>query len=184
MVRTHDVPAGERVPRRYELSELYDDAPQAHAFADNDTSFTVEGTLGAVSHGETFRFTSRAGQFVTMVVVPANPGDGYSLFASLRTPAPALTAKVQSDDVWWRYINTIHVYLPKDTAVEIRVVYASRNAIPAQPCPAALPEIGEDEGRGQYRLVVIGGSEYMTKVARRTEILHEHQTCVDWQAAP
>ncbi|EWY39024.1 hypothetical protein N825_08460 [Skermanella stibiiresistens SB22] len=169
-------------PRTYELVEFYSKSTAMDPTVSKDTSFVVDGMLERAGSADRYGFTSHTDQYVTIIVIPGNPRDGYGLMARMTNQGKGIQT-VTSRTPWWHYVNQIHVRVPAGTQFDLTVDYESRaDAAPLPTCewqaknPAAADflRIGETEGLGRYRLIVVGSSEYIN----RTDLSGYHQIII------
>lgn len=149
-VRTVRVPYAGRY-RSYELFEHYPE-PVARGLADNDTSFMVTGAIDTSAEVDSYAFTSRSTQYVTLLVVPENSLSDFDL--ELRDSRGRTLAVSNSDGSQFLFglvpVNTGHlvdfiqVAVPTGAGLVARVSARSRNPL--------VPT---------YRLLVVGSTSYL-----------------------
>lgn len=144
--RVVTVPWTESTSREYELFEDYRES-FAKTFADHDTSFMVEGVLLPSSETDTFKFTSRYDQFVTIAVVPVFSLDDFDL----RVKFGKNSIVSASHD----YIDWIQVFVKADTKMSVSVSLASSGHF-----------LSKD-----YRLFVVGSTPWIDA----SDVTGDHQ---------
>jgi hypothetical protein len=120
--------------------ELFEDYKErfAKSLTDNDTSFMVEGAIDTSDESDSYAFTSRVTQQVTLVVVPENAWSDFDL--ELIDAGGHVVASSRST----RYIDFIAITVDAGTKLQARI-----HARSTHPWFAG------------YRLVVVGSSEYL-----------------------
>jgi hypothetical protein len=148
VARTQTIRHASGIPyRTYDLYENYQEE-FAKNMNDNDTSFMVMGTLATPSEIDNYPFISNVDQYVSVVIVPVNIYDNFKLTVS------DLTGRTyQSVDTLGRFVNNIQIRVQAGTRLKASVIQ------------------GDARYMGEYRLFVIGSTEYING----TDITGLHQ---------
>lgn len=164
----HSLAFGPGNQRRYEWVEFYPGETARNPAVVKDSSFVTQGRIDDAGQADSYRFTSHAGQFVTVTVVPGNPEDAYGLEAKLTLPDGTAPGPIRSTNSQSEYVNHLHVRVPKGTLFELSVTRQDPAPGERPPdCPwsylrwstPVLKPMGVEENRGAYRLVVVGSTE-------------------------
>ena len=114
--------------RSYELVERYTES-FAKSMTDNDTSFMVSGEIDSTSESDTYAFTSKAQQLVTVLVVPENGLSDFNL--EIEDSSGKSVATSASDGIntlffgtpvaSGNYIDFVQLSLPANTKLKAKV---------------------------------------------------------------
>jgi hypothetical protein len=163
--RTTDV-TYQGAKRSMELVEMYPER-FASKLANNDASWMVRGALPPSDPEDTFRFTPKKDQLVTLTAVPDDRGDVFSI--ELLDKGGRVLARSDSE----RYVNFIQVEAKAGVELQVRITRQDGQARGPSPVSAFIDAMlfpltmmggGKRPAEHGYRLLSTGSTEELGKM--------------------